>query len=55
MCLIQGIKSICDGTTCVSLDLTDTMGPATLTAMGEANIEKFYQRLEKFQIPQIQI
>lgn len=49
VCMLQGISSICDGTTCIGLEVTEPMDHNTLQALGQANLEKFYQKLENHQ------
>jgi len=48
-CLVLGIGGICDGTSCVSLDLSEPLDPDTLAALGQQNMEKFYNRIEAHQ------
>lgn len=49
ICMIHGIESICDGTTCISLEVTEPMDYDTLQALGRANLDRFYQKLENHQ------
>ncbi|MFH2085284.1 MAG: hypothetical protein ABII21_00615 [bacterium] len=46
MCLLQGIGGICDGTNCVALEVTEPMDPDTRKQTGQANLDKFYNKLE---------
>ncbi len=49
MCMLQGIDSLCDGTACICLDMIEPTDPDTLKAMGQANLDRFYKKLENRQ------